>query len=49
MSGWPEIKTAKALVAEGLVPWSETALVKMARTYSVGRKHGRCYVLRPTI
>lgn len=45
--GWPVIKTAKGLVTEGLVPWSETTLVKMARTYGVGQKHGRTYTFTP--
>ena len=45
--GWPVIKTAKALIAEEIVPCSQATLIGLAKTYGVGRKLGRAYVFTP--
>jgi hypothetical protein len=48
MTAWPIIKTAKMLVAEGIVPWPERKLVEMVKKYGVGRKEGRTYIFTPS-
>jgi hypothetical protein len=47
MSAWPAIKTAQALVVEGIVPCSEDKLKALAKAYGIGRKLGRAYVFTP--
>jgi hypothetical protein len=44
---WPVIKTAKALVIEGIVPCSVKVLLAVAKRHGVGRKLGRTYVFTP--
>jgi hypothetical protein len=44
---WPAIKTAHALVAEGIVPCSEDKLRALAKEYGIGRILGRAYVFTP--
>jgi len=47
MSAWPEIKTARQLVDQALVPCSEDLLARKAREHSIGRKLGRAIVFEP--
>lgn len=47
MGGFPQIKTARSLVAEDIVPCSEELLKALARRHGIGRKLGRAYVFTP--
>jgi hypothetical protein len=44
---WPSIKTAKALVDEGIIPCSEETLRGLAKRHTIGRILGRAYVFTP--
>ncbi len=47
MSVWPELKTARDLVVENILPCSEDYIRALAKAHGVGRKLGRQYVFEP--
>jgi hypothetical protein len=47
VTAFPTIKTARALVVDGIVPCSEELLRKLAKRHGIGRKLGRTYVFTP--
>lgn len=47
MGSWPQIKTARTLVEEGIFPNSERTLLALAKRHQVGRIVGRTYVFTP--
>jgi hypothetical protein len=41
---WPEVKTARDLCAERILPVSEDYIRALAKKYGIGKKLGRTYV-----
>ena len=47
MDTWPQIKTARQLVEQGIIPVSENKLRAIARQYGIGRMIGRTLIFNP--
>ena len=49
MKAWPQLKTARQLVEEGILPppISEKQIAALARKHQVGKKLGRTIVFQP--